>query len=579
MTPEIQQLLAELYQLEPQLKNQEQELIKIINHMLKEKPQTRFDENFRNELRTRLLARAEELKKYQPVKVGLFGNVRFWQTVSVGAALAVVILLVALPFINKETQQSLLSPAITDFFNGELTFEKMADNAFGSLTVSQNALAPLPSPEAGFGGGGARTSASLATDQKIISGIMPVEPYVVYDYKFTYQGEDLKAVSDKVEVYKRLKENKQRFNDVFNRLNLGLIDTSKFSDLKIQYLNLIEDKDSGYLLDINPGEGIISLNLNWNTWQPDQTRESQSVGLSDFQNEAKFIDIADKFLTQYGINKDNYGQPEIDNQWRVYYEKEVNKADYYFPDTINVIYPLLINNQPVFEEYGNKVGLSVAINIRQEKVMSLYNLMTTNFQTSEYEAETNLEKIKDIALLGGLYNYPAAYDASAQVKTIDVVLGTPTLGLMRYWAYEGNQSTELFVPAYIFPILETKGEVNYYKQSIVVPVVKEILDVAGNVVIPQPRIEPLLTEEGTAEITVGPEGISAMDYETAKKVAEQSECLQEGSLKGEYFYNKNTKTWWFDLNIDKPGCNPACVVSEETQSAEINWRCTGLIPE
>ena len=44
-------------------------------------------------------------------------------------------------------------------------------------------------------------------------------------------------------------------------------------------------------------------------------------------------------------------------------------------------------------------------------------------------------------------------------------------------------------------------------------------------------------------------------------------------------FNGNSKTWWFEanLNASKYGCNPACVVSEVTKTAEINWRCTGLI--
>jgi hypothetical protein len=41
--------------------------------------------------------------------------------------------------------------------------------------------------------------------------------------------------------------------------------------------------------------------------------------------------------------------------------------------------------------------------------------------------------------------------------------------------------------------------------------------------------------------------------------------------------NSNTGTWWFDLDVAKAGCNPACVVNLTTKTAEINWRCTGLI--
>ena len=47
-------------------------------------------------------------------------------------------------------------------------------------------------------------------------------------------------------------------------------------------------------------------------------------------------------------------------------------------------------------------------------------------------------------------------------------------------------------------------------------------------------------------------------------------------------HNEFTKTWWIDLDM-KPEfenklCNPACVISEDTKTAEINWRCTGALP-
>lgn len=30
--------------------------------------------------------------------------------------------------------------------------------------------------------------------------------------------------------------------------------------------------------------------------------------------------------------------------------------------------------------------------------------------------------------------------------------------------------------------------------------------------------------------------------------------------------------------LEKDGCNPACVVGEENKTAEVNWRCTGALP-
>jgi hypothetical protein len=63
----------------------------------------------------------------------------------------------------------------------------------------------------------------------------------------------------------------------------------------------------------------------------------------------------------------------------------------------------------------------------------------------------------------------------------------------------------------------------------------------------------------------------------AKEIAIASEC--GSTLKETYMCNQDTGTWWIDLDIEKQGCNPACVVNVATKQAEINWRCTGAIPE
>ncbi|MBI5654464.1 MliC family protein [Candidatus Uhrbacteria bacterium] len=69
-----------------------------------------------------------------------------------------------------------------------------------------------------------------------------------------------------------------------------------------------------------------------------------------------------------------------------------------------------------------------------------------------------------------------------------------------------------------------------------------------------------------------------MTEAAARSIAERS-CIKGGGALSAGMYNKNSKTWWFDANLNstRRGCNPACVVSEQTRTAEINWRCTGLM--
>ncbi len=68
-----------------------------------------------------------------------------------------------------------------------------------------------------------------------------------------------------------------------------------------------------------------------------------------------------------------------------------------------------------------------------------------------------------------------------------------------------------------------------------------------------------------------------MSEKIARSIAETSSCVKDGPLKDKAIYNENSKTWWIDLDIEKPGCNPACVIYED-ETVEINWRCTGLTP-
>ncbi len=77
------------------------------------------------------------------------------------------------------------------------------------------------------------------------------------------------------------------------------------------------------------------------------------------------------------------------------------------------------------------------------------------------------------------------------------------------------------------------------------------------------------------------EGECELSIDEAMEIAQDSECVEKGTLTSTYIYNENSKTFWIDLEMrpefEEENCNPACVVSVDSKKAEINWRCTGLI--
>ena len=67
-----------------------------------------------------------------------------------------------------------------------------------------------------------------------------------------------------------------------------------------------------------------------------------------------------------------------------------------------------------------------------------------------------------------------------------------------------------------------------------------------------------------------------LSLEQARDIGIKGQCGDR--LKETAVCNEVTGTWWIDLDVEREGCNPACVVDVVTNSTSINWRCTGLIP-
>jgi len=97
-----------------------------------------------------------------------------------------------------------------------------------------------------------------------------------------------------------------------------------------------------------------------------------------------------------------------------------------------------------------------------------------------------------------------------------------------------------------------------------------------------PEANETETPPTTEELCGGIRSNYAMPYSEAEQIATAvgSACDELGDLAGkDHYCNANSGTWWIEPGIVKDGCNPACVVSVDDKSAEINWRCTGALPE
>ena len=326
--------------------------------------------------------------------------------------------------------------------------------------------------------------------------------YVTTDYNYIYTGEPITLTDEKLSVLKRIRttDSSGQLDNLLKSFNLGLADLSGFPDSRIQNITFTQDQSYGYVINVNLDEGAVTIYNNWQTWPQSQCQnencyEQYRTKESDLLPDETLIKIANDFLAERKISLKNYGAPFVDNSWNQYYQTSPDKTNYYFPDSLQIIYPLVINGQKVYEGHGYPTGLNVSVHLKEKRVTGVTGLTTQNYQSSSYPAVTDVTRVMTWVKKGGIFNY--GYYGGG--KTYDVQLGEAEMGYFRQWNYKNNTNEELLVPALIFPI--TKGpELNdlngqlmpfYNKLNVVVPLIQEVLDEFEQQEQPPIRIMPI----------------------------------------------------------------------------------------
>lgn len=469
---QLKQVLEELYAIDPTLKQQESRLAEIINDIIKLKPETRLDEKFFKRLRTQILTETGAASQANEVLIANHMNKFIYSMY--GAVVVIMMMTVSMSILLRPVPgKQPVTLGKQSSFEQRLT--KVAAGAFGSLKGSQ---APAFGKGGGGGGGSsiATSEAPVARDSKFMP---PIEQTV---YSFKYAGEEIKLPTEGLSVYKRLKpiEASVDTQSLLSELNVGFVDLNSFGNQNLQNINLVQREDYGYVTSVGLDEGFISIYQNWEKWPAGKCgadikcSENLRVKLSDIPEDAELLSVANAFAAEHNIDLSNFGEPWVNSEWRRMYEAAPVKDNYYFPDGIEVVYPFRIDGKETYEEYnGFKTGLSISVNPKERKVAYVNNLLTQNFEASDYELETDTKKLVSLAEKGGIGGmvYYVAPNSKKEVLDLD----TPTVVLTRVFIYRNNQNTELFIPALSFPIKNVPKDQSFYRRSVVIPLVKEIL--------------------------------------------------------------------------------------------------------
>jgi hypothetical protein len=238
--------------------------------------------------------------------------------------------------------------------------------------------------------------------------------------EYVYRG---KAFSQSDATLDVLKKTTSTFslNDVaaaLARTGFGSANTSSFGNAVVTNLTFAQNEDFGYAVTVDLANGNISIDPNLDRWPSDDDAVSEPLSSSSA------LGIANRFLGDHAIRVADYGNPEMRGKGVM----------------VGVFYPNVVNGMEVYSVNGERMGLTVEVNARYERVKSVHGLGVQNYEASSYDAITDTARIVSLA-----EQEAGSAPVSAGVAIQKIGLGTP----VRAYVDHGNG---LLVPAFVFPI-------------------------------------------------------------------------------------------------------------------------------
>ncbi len=494
--------------MDPSLKKHDKALRTLVKKILESKPDAQADARFVAKLRNELMT-----KKSNKFNIFNMNKIPF---VVVAATGTIAIILVASVIFLANQSPLTNSIKFAGNIKQEGNFIELSAGAFGDLggNISGGTLAPQA--EAGVvtmdassgelkasnaigigGGGGMAMNASSEEMARAVSASAPMMMPAYYSYQFKYTGGDFEIADSQMPVYRLAldKTTGKTMASALSGVSFNFLDLSKFRNASVKSVYMAQD--DGFNIYLNLDQGRVSIDSNTPYMMKGDIAVCDGPGCGGYEqqnfpelSESQLISIADKFLSDYGINQTAFGKPFADLAWKIntFYQS-------YTPRLQSVIYPVSLDGKIVYESGGQPSGMRVVIDSVDNKVRSVNEIFNPVFEKSNYEIETDFNRILKFAERGGVWN--SYYGAAEEGETLD--LGAPEYVYMHQYDYSQSDgvSRELYVPALRFPILNSEGK-NIYQDAIIIPLAKEILDrydISDDDYRIRPMPEPYLLEE------------------------------------------------------------------------------------
>lgn len=492
--PSLKTIVDELIALEPSLKEHRKELEKSIKAIVEAKPDTKFTNAFKQKLLKELQAavsaqpESTSLSPMQTMQKLLYA-IGGAAVASIGLYITVINPAVPLPTDGEDDYDG-GSVAMQD---QNMMGNRMMNTAMptdGNYVEHGEDAMGMPMEEYYEGGRAGGGGGYGIMDSRMM--IAPGEPMPPYrQTRYVYDGTIELPETDTIEVFRRNRLNASSANgDLLQGTFVSdLMDVSQLAALNVTSISLAERGDEPLYVNVDFQEGTIGMHrqINYGN-RPESNCRDQAcfdrfrLKERDMLSDSRAIEIANEFLQDLGVDTADYGEPMLQDNWRMRYETTADKASFYFPEQMSVTYPYTVNGMPVYDEWGNANGLSVNVDVRLRAATNMWGLRVTNYETEEMEAVSDPELVREFMNMANGYAPP-------ETETVDATLGDPRMVYVSHytWDEETQEGYEVYLPALGFPVTEMPEDSYEFRKMVVVPLSQSIL---------QERLEQMPPEGG-----------------------------------------------------------------------------------
>lgn len=497
---DIKKILSDLYAVDPTLRSREKDLVTIIRAMAI-RPEAHYDPAFAANLRARVLT---ELARSGDARTqGSFAAIFAGRSFRYAVLGIAVIAIAAVSFAAFGPFSKNNGPVALNTGNVDIT--SVGANAFGPLQSlgagSGGTAAAQPTGASGSGSASAPSaenvpaaapmSAAGTNSASSDMAVVPARPIVLTTVKYDYIGSPISQDQAQLDVLKKVAAplTADQATAALEQAEFGQIGLSTFTGLGMSNVTLDQDQSFGYEISLDLTDGTISINENYNEW-PQDSATTTPLAASDIPSDSAVVAVANQFMAAHDISTADYGAPTVtpNTGFAVPLAATAMPMIPYYPDTEQVLYPLIVNGLPVYNTAGDAIGLMVEVNVRYGRVESVNGLQTEDYQSSAYDAITDTSTILSIA--ENPETYPVMYGAASGPVNGDVTtydLGTPTMVYEdMYQTASNGQSSEFLVPAFAFPVVVGASD-TASAQNIMVPLIQDFeQEQQGSVIVPRP---------------------------------------------------------------------------------------------